>query len=74
MSSEDYPSPFDINPLHLALGMALVLFLAIATHTYISGAGNDIYQWLAEKYFKAAAPAQRAALQKAGGTAAEGFL
>ena len=40
----------------------------------MSGYKDDVYRFIAEKYFKAEAKAEEKALEKAGSEKAEGFL
>ena len=60
--------------LYISLSAAVTVLLAIGAYLYLTDAGNDFAKWVAEKYFKAEATAERKALEKAGATKAEGFL
>lgn len=47
---------------------------ALLAGLYLSGAANDFFDYVAEKYFKAEAKAEASALEKVGEGKAEGFL
>ena len=49
-------------------------FFALLTGLYVSGAANDLFDYVAVKFFKAKAKAEEKALEQAGEGKAEGFL
>ena len=61
------------TPFIVAAGI-ITLLLILAAAFYFTDAGQDLSQWVAEKYFKAEAKATEKALEKAGSEKAEGFL
>ncbi|KAL8794137.1 MAG: hypothetical protein Q9195_003322 [Heterodermia aff. obscurata] len=72
MATQNIPS--SSTTLYISLTAVITVLLAIGAYLYVSGTGNDIAEWVAEKYFKAEAKAEEKALEKAGATRAEGFL
>jgi len=53
---------------HLLMATVLIAFVgAIVAGVYLSGAGDDIVKWVAEKYFKAEAKAEEKVLEKKAG-------
>lgn len=72
MASQNTPS--SSTSLYISLTAVITALLAIGAYLYVSGTGNDIAEWVAEKYFKAEAKAEEKALEQAGATKAEGFL
>ena len=58
----------------IAFIAAITLLLLVGAFLYFSDTGQDIFQWMAQKYFVAEAKATEKALEKAGSEKAEGFL
>ncbi len=58
----------------IIVSLVLTLIVAIVTAVYLSGAGDEVTEWIAKKYFRAAAKAEEKALEKAGSDKAQSFL
>lgn len=62
-------SPYILTPLVL-----LITILTLAAGIYFSGYSDDVAKYMARRFFKAKAEAEKAALGKVGGEAGERFL
>ena len=58
----------------LVTTIVLTVLAAVGAAVYLSGAGNDLMEWVAEKYFKAEAKAEEKALEHAGEGKAQDFM
>lgn len=71
--ASDTSSSGGMSGILIAL-IILTTLAAVAGGIYMSGASDDVIQFVMEKCFKAEAKAEEKALEKAGATQAEGFL
>lgn len=59
---------------YLILAAIVTVLAAVGAAVYMTDAGGDMAQWMAERFFKAKAKAEEKALEHAGSEKAQGFL
>ncbi|KAL8954540.1 MAG: hypothetical protein Q9183_007063 [Haloplaca sp. 2 TL-2023] len=59
---------------YVILAIILTVLAAIGAGLYMSDAGSDMTQWMAERFFSAKLRAEQVALQHAGSEKAQSFL
>ncbi|KAL8865697.1 MAG: hypothetical protein Q9174_006750, partial [Haloplaca sp. 1 TL-2023] len=58
---------------YIIIALILTLIAAIGAGLYMTDAGSDMTQWMAERFFKAKLRAEQEALQHAGSEKAQSF-
>ncbi|KAL8711398.1 MAG: hypothetical protein Q9225_007134 [Loekoesia sp. 1 TL-2023] len=59
---------------YATITIIVAVLSAIGAAVYMTDAGNDMVQWMAERFFKAKAKAEEKALEHAGAEKAQDFL
>ncbi|KAI9735961.1 MAG: hypothetical protein M1834_001427 [Cirrosporium novae-zelandiae] len=73
-AAEDFDSPHGAQDTYLIIAIVLTLLVAFAAFLYVSGAGEDLFNYCAKYYLKVKAKAQQEALEHAGEEKTRGYL
>lgn len=73
-ASDSSSSPHGSLDPYLIAAITATTVAALGVGVYISGAGDDVAQWIVERFFKAKARAEEKALEHVGAEKVQGFL
>ena len=73
-SSPEPPTPLYKSPYVLTPLLLLLTLLTALAAIHLAGYSDDVAKYMAKRFFRAKAEAEKAALAKVGGEKAEGFL